>query len=54
MELTFEKDFTIETTYDYSPMRKLPKQDNKGQYVGSGSGGSNRVRYPSKNRSKKV
>jgi len=29
-------------------------RDNKGVYVGSGGGGSNRVRYPKLNRSKKV
>ena len=41
---------------DYSKkgMPKLPKQDNKGYYHGSGSSGSNRVRYPSKKRSKRV
>lgn len=41
-------------SYEMSKMPKLPKQDNKGHYHGSGSGGSNRVRYPSTKRSKRV
>lgn len=39
---------------EYNKTPQKEGRDNKGVYVGSGGGGSNRVRYPSKKRSKRV
>ena len=51
-EAQFSKQHSF--SYKHSQMPKLPKQDNKGYYNGGGGGGSNRVRYPSTKRSKRV
>ena len=37
-----------------NPFKEIETRDNKGVYVGSGNSNANKIRYPKKNRSKRV